>query len=466
MAMQSASPAAALPSAHVVGNAFVEQYYHILHQSPDLVYRFYHDSSVLSRPNSNGVMTSVTTMQAINDMILSLDYKNCKAEIKTADAQESYEGGVIVLVTGCLTGKDNIKRKFTQTFFLAPQEKGYFVLNDVFRYVEEIESLETSAVSVNGINDNAPAASLPSEPIQAPDLPASDPATTFEAEDLNIGEEICDPSDNEGGSTLEEEVVDELPTQSIQNEIIASVSSDPSAAQEGKKSYASIVKVAKVTKVSTPVYVPTNSVRMVHASADQQSLGSAKNSCEPEASAPISDNAPGSENAYEEVEGHSIYIRNLPPNAMVTQLEEEFKKFGPINRGGIQVRSNKQGFCFGFVEFESLISMENAIKASPLTIGGRQAVVEEKRTTTRVVSSGRGRYTSGRGGFRSDSFRGRGNFGGGRGHSRNEFRNSGDFSGRYKGPSGRNVEEYQRVDRSGSEKFGRQGGVNKSAVPS
>ena len=62
MATQAESPAAS-PGAQVVGNAFVEQYYHILHQSPEQVYRFYQDSSVLSRPDSNGVMTSVMTMQ-------------------------------------------------------------------------------------------------------------------------------------------------------------------------------------------------------------------------------------------------------------------------------------------------------------------------------------------------------------------------------------------------------------------
>jgi RNA recognition motif-containing protein len=41
------------------------------------------------------------------------------------------------------------------------------------------------------------------------------------------------------------------------------------------------------------------------------------------------------------VEGHSIYIRNLPLNVTVAQLETEFKKFGPIKPGGIQVRNNK-----------------------------------------------------------------------------------------------------------------------------
>lgn len=40
-------------------------------------------------------------------------------------------------------------------------------------------------------------------------------------------------------------------------------------------------------------------------------------------------------------EGHSIFIRNLPFDATVEQLEEEFKQFGPIKSNGIQVRSSK-----------------------------------------------------------------------------------------------------------------------------
>ncbi|GMQ10952.1 hypothetical protein CsSME_00053755 [Camellia sinensis var. sinensis] len=422
MAMQTASPAAALPSAHVVGNAFVEQYYHILHESPELVYKFYQDSSVLSRPDSNGVMTSVTTMQAINDKILSLDYGNYKAEIKTADAQESYKEGVIVLVTGCLTGKDNVRKKFTQTFFLAPQEKGYFVLNDVFRYVEESESLEViNSVTVNnGINNsNATMSPLPldPEPIRGPDHPPLEPVATFQTEDLNNGPEVCDPSDHEEGSVLEEEVIDEPPTHSSQIETYTVVSSDPSDAHEQKKSYASIVKVSKVAKASTRVYVPTSNTRVVPANADLQSLGSAKPSPELEASAPTGDSAPQSTDAHEEVEGYSIHVRNLPVNAMVAQLEEEFRKFGSIKRG--------------------------------------------------VGSSARGRYPSGRGGFRNDNFRSRGNFGGGgggRSFGRNEFRNQGEFSGRPKGPSGHNGENYQRVDQNGSGRGGRQGGMNKSAA--
>ncbi|KAF3963729.1 hypothetical protein CMV_011911 [Castanea mollissima] len=32
---------------------------------------------------------------------------------------------------------DSLRHKFTQCFFLAPQDKGYFVLNDAFRYVDD-----------------------------------------------------------------------------------------------------------------------------------------------------------------------------------------------------------------------------------------------------------------------------------------------------------------------------------------
>lgn len=102
--------------------------------------------------------------QAINEKILSLNYEDFTAEIKTADAQDSYGEGVIVLVTGCLTGKDNVRRNFTQMFFLAPQEKGYFVLNDVFRYLDDNESQPVNSAPSNSISDNVPAPAMTPEP--------------------------------------------------------------------------------------------------------------------------------------------------------------------------------------------------------------------------------------------------------------------------------------------------------------
>lgn len=67
---------------------------------------------------------------------MSLSYTGI--EIKTAHSLESWNGGVLVMVSGSVQMKNlNRMRKFVQTFFLAPQEKGYFVLNDIFHFVDE-----------------------------------------------------------------------------------------------------------------------------------------------------------------------------------------------------------------------------------------------------------------------------------------------------------------------------------------
>nr|TKS16147.1 putative G3BP-like protein isoform X3 [Populus alba] len=462
MATQETAPASG-PSAQVVGNAFVEQYYHILHESPELVHRFYQDSSSLSRPNTDGFMTTVTTMQAINDKILSLNYEDYTAEIKTADAQESHAKGVIVLVTGCLTGKDDVKKKFTQTFFLAPQEKGYFVLNDVFRFVGENEPMPNTSALANGIVENAPPAlTAESDPTQVTDHLTVDPATSFEEEDLNNGSEVCDHSDKEDGSVIDVEVVEPV-TDSTQNEILATINAAPASLEDAPKiSYASILKVMK-GNTPHPVHFSMTKMRAAPISIEQQSANSAK-SAAPEALASAGSSAGETSDVHEEAEGHSIFVKNLPFDATVGQLEEAFKHFGPIKRGGIQVRSSKQGFCFGFVEFETMSSMQGALEASPINIGDHQAIVEEKRTNTRVgSSSGRGRYSSGRSGFRSDSFKSRGNFFGSRGHGRNEFKNQGEFSGRPRGSTGYAGEDHQQGNQSGSRRGGRQGGTKSSS---
>lgn len=81
--------------------------------------------------------------QAINDKIMSLNLRNCFTEIETVDSQVSYQDGVFCVVTGTFTGQDNVQRRFAQSFFLAPQESGgYFVLNDVFRFLNETNCKE------------------------------------------------------------------------------------------------------------------------------------------------------------------------------------------------------------------------------------------------------------------------------------------------------------------------------------
>ncbi|KAL6009285.1 hypothetical protein ACLOJK_022513 [Asimina triloba] len=194
---------------------------------------------------------------AINEKILSLDCGECRAEIKTVDAQESFNSGVLVLVTGYLTGKDNVKRNFTQSFFLAPQDKGFYVLNDIFRYMEDVSHSEGN----KGLANSAPA-SLPSDHETAPPLEEGVPEqpAALSEEELNT-EEVYNPSENDNGSIVEEEVpvaevVDEVPASDQVDIQVVADSSSNFQEEAPKKSYASIVKVMKESPAPSTVAAP------------------------------------------------------------------------------------------------------------------------------------------------------------------------------------------------------------------
>lgn len=71
----------------------------------------------------------------------------------------------MVVVSGSVRSKFfNGWRKFVQTFFLAPQEKGYFVMNDIFHFVsEEVVHHHQPPVSLENKADSQPISSTPSE---------------------------------------------------------------------------------------------------------------------------------------------------------------------------------------------------------------------------------------------------------------------------------------------------------------
>lgn len=103
----------------------------------------------------------VFTVQQIHTLIMSLSFSGIK--IKTINSLESWNGGVLVVVSGSVKMKDlSGWRNFVQTFLLAPQEKGYFVLNDVFHFVnEEGSELPQAPVGLQNNLDAQPTASYP-----------------------------------------------------------------------------------------------------------------------------------------------------------------------------------------------------------------------------------------------------------------------------------------------------------------
>lgn len=95
------------------------------------------------------------------------------------DAQASFEN-ILISVIGEISNKQEPSRKFVQTFVLAEQPNGYYVLNDVFRYLADEEEVADEAAVSNNVAE---------EPeLQAPAQTAVE--TTPEAEDSKVDNEV------------------------------------------------------------------------------------------------------------------------------------------------------------------------------------------------------------------------------------------------------------------------------------
>ncbi|XP_020273710.1 uncharacterized protein LOC109848565 isoform X4 [Asparagus officinalis] len=134
----------------------------------------------------------------------------------------------------------------------------------------------------------------------------------------------------------------------------------PIAREDSPKSYASIVNASPIS-----VHVPTTKAKPVFPKPEKVPLPSTTSARASKVTTSGSNSTSETNDSHKG--GHSIFVRNLPLDATIAQLEEVFKKFGPIKPQGVQVRSHKlEHNCFGFVEFESLDPKQAAMEASPI----------------------------------------------------------------------------------------------------
>lgn len=105
-------------------------------------------------------------LQEIHRLLISLNFT--AIEIKTINSLDSWNGGVLVMVSGLVKTRDfNGRRNFMQSFFLAPQEKGYFVLNDIFQFLDDGRTYQHQApipLEANFETQPDPSNNLPEPP--------------------------------------------------------------------------------------------------------------------------------------------------------------------------------------------------------------------------------------------------------------------------------------------------------------
>jgi len=153
---------AAATKASSIGWMFVPQYYTFVNKDPSKLHCFYTKKSTLIHGVEGEDCQPCYGQQEIHEKIMALGFEDCKVFVSTVDSQSSAENGIVVQVVGELSNKGGPWRKFAQTFFLAEQPNGYFVLNDIFRYIKEESDEEESTAGAEEVA--APAASNPTAP--------------------------------------------------------------------------------------------------------------------------------------------------------------------------------------------------------------------------------------------------------------------------------------------------------------
>ncbi|KAJ4293271.1 hypothetical protein N0V90_008553 [Kalmusia sp. IMI 367209] len=461
-----------------VGWYFVEQYYTTLSRTPDKLYLFYNKRSQFVSGNEEDKVNVCVGQKAINDRIKELEFQDTKVRVTNVDSQGS-DANIVIQVIGEISNKSQPHKRFVQTFVLAEQTNGYFVLNDIFRYLaeepEEEEELQPDA--------SAPTAGV-QEP--APTAAAAEGAALNQSEDIATSEEDLVKVDHKLEETVKEEQAREVspPPAAVngtpvpENAEVAEADEAPAAAVSASeeapskepevpveeeaaepekpkdpaptpapkaataatpaappkpaapRTWASLA--ASAHKVATPV-VPTTATQ---ASSQPKSTTSTPNqtvSLPPPSSVPAREPSPansqGDASGWQTAGTKKEQSRGQTQPAADADLKRAYIKniYSQVEEGALRAALSKfgeieyldihRGKNCAFVDFKTPAAFQAAVNANPHTVNGLEVKVEERKARPQpgFNPNFRGGSGRGRGSFNGQS---RGNFPrGGRGGS-------------------------------------------------
>ncbi|KAM3513812.1 hypothetical protein MY11210_002537 [Beauveria gryllotalpidicola] len=446
-----------------VGWYFVEQYYTTLSKSPEKLHLFYSKRSQLVCGQEAEVANVSVGRQAIQERLKSLDFQDCKVRVSNVDSQAS-DDSIVIQVLGETSNKGAEPRKFVQTFVLAKQPSGYFVLNDMLRYILEEDETEADEA------EKEPAAPAPDAP-EAPEI-APEPVVEAAPVEKKLISEVAEKATANGKHTepepkvespaapAVEPVVEELSQVEIQEEEkpkepaptpakIETPAPEP-AGPPKPMTWASRAAAAAgprpvvpLPKTATPPATNQNRAPApAPAAAPAPAPAAATSTAPATTAAPAAVEAthketsgwqtagvdskrqnraqPGSTGGAEK-EGTMGYVKYVTDKVLDADLRAALAAHGELSYFDI----NRQKNC-AFVEFKTLEGYQAAVFSNPHIVNGENIVVEPRRPKAAghngSASFGAGRGNGaprGRGGFEGNRNGGqgnaRGNFGQGRG---------------------------------------------------
>jgi len=402
---------------------FVQEYYTIMNNSPEKLHQFYNKDSYYCN-GSEGESSKIYHGQSeINKRIKELEYEDCKVLVSNVDSQVSSNDGIIIQVLGEMSNKGGASHKFAQTFFLAKQPNGYFVLNDIIRFLKEdieneyedfdapnenyatqeqymdnqgntmmteeiIEQMNESLVIDNeaGLEEKENLETIEIQPTieekkvetEAVEEKVEAPATTTTTTELNTTPETDSATDtNEVNNTANATTITQVPstnetttTTAAANPTTATTTTtDPTtelteSATESETKRANQVKsFATVTAFNTSNSHATTTHYKEVSKVESKSLPNASKTTQ----------GRGVRQDQKINFEREIFIKDVNDNISRDKLKEAFSKFGEVKN--IDVFYNRHN---GFVEFATVESVKKAIAAKSVMIDGHKVLAEEK----------------------------------------------------------------------------------------
>ncbi|CVK88579.1 related to Ras-GTPase-activating protein binding protein 2 [Fusarium mangiferae] len=461
------------PSKDEVGWYFVEQFYTTLSKSPEKLHLFYGKRSQFVYGREAEVAKVSVGRQDIQERIKNLDFHDCKVRITNVDSQASFEN-IVIQVIGETCNTNKAPKKFVQTFVLAQQPSGYFVLNDILRYIDDESDDESAAASEEPAEE--PAAPATEEPAAAAEpeapqsveetkeeAPALDPEVVdqkleevstskdsvtlngnnseeSEAKDLETKPEDPAETADEAAKELAEEDVKEpeKPKDPSPTPVSKPVAPPPAAPEKpaappkpmtwASRAAAALPKpVVPLPKTTTPPVNQSRAPAPAAAATSQPAAAPAATSAAPATESAGKDAAgwqtAGSDSKRQnrpqsvsgppaDKESTTVYVKFVTDKVQDADLRNALTAFGELKSLDIIRQKN----C-AFVEFKTPEASKAAVAANPHTINGETIMVESRRNKPGANNAGGRGPVSGRGrggaeGGRSGGQGPRGNFSG------------------------------------------------------
>lgn len=144
-----------------IGMAFGKEYYTVLSREPSRLHHFYAKNSTLLHADEGDLDTPISIgSEAIQNAVNKNSFLGSRIIIGSIDCHPSQNGGILINVLGQIQKRNQVgsTRHFMQTFFLAEQPSGYFILNDNLRFLERPTPSPSATTTVNNVESAIPAA--------------------------------------------------------------------------------------------------------------------------------------------------------------------------------------------------------------------------------------------------------------------------------------------------------------------